>query len=200
MLCHWRRFQSYVDYVNSLQPLITTWRTREHVKWKDTRATQYDIQLFCTPNMHSDDDILFPNRGSAERSEWHGGGGTGESTRFINCLSNSYFNEEMNEYIWSMQHQVQHVARRGTSNNEITWEKSQGSAHVSRYNYLIAVAGFERLVAGLSTWRPLFTPLSFHVDLWWTKWHWKRIFSEFFCFLCQYHSTVTVHTHISSWV
>jgi hypothetical protein len=35
-------------------------------------------------------------------------------------------------------------------------------------------------------------------DLGWTKWHWDRIFSEFFGFPCQYHSTVASRTHISS--
>jgi hypothetical protein len=36
-----------------------------------------------------------------------------------------------------------------------------------------------------------------HVDLWWTKWHWDRFFSEFFGFpLSIYHSTVALQTHI----
>jgi hypothetical protein len=30
------------------------------------------------------------------------------------------------------------------------------------------------------------------------KWHWDKLFSEFFAFPCQYHSIVAVHTHISS--
>jgi hypothetical protein len=34
--------------------------------------------------------------------------------------------------------------------------------------------------------------------LWWTKWHWDRCFSKFFGFPWQYHSTVELHTHISS--
>jgi hypothetical protein len=34
-------------------------------------------------------------------------------------------------------------------------------------------------------------------DLWWTKWHWDRFFSEFFGFpLSIYHSTVALQTHI----
>jgi hypothetical protein len=34
-------------------------------------------------------------------------------------------------------------------------------------------------------------------DLWWTKWHWDRFFSEFFGFsLSIYHSTVVLQTHI----
>jgi hypothetical protein len=34
-------------------------------------------------------------------------------------------------------------------------------------------------------------------DLWWTKWHWDRFFSEFFRFpLSMYHSTVALQTHI----
>jgi hypothetical protein len=33
-------------------------------------------------------------------------------------------------------------------------------------------------------------------DLWWTKWHWDRFFSEFFGFpLSIYHSTVALQTH-----
>jgi hypothetical protein len=41
--------------------------------------------------------------------------------------------------------------------------------------------------SGHSTW-----------NLWWTKWHWDRFFSEFFSFpLSVYHSTVDHHTHIS---
>jgi hypothetical protein len=35
-------------------------------------------------------------------------------------------------------------------------------------------------------------------DLWWTKWHWDCFSSAFFGFPCQYNSTVTLHTHISS--
>jgi hypothetical protein len=34
-------------------------------------------------------------------------------------------------------------------------------------------------------------------DLWWTKLHWDRFFSEFFGFPCQYHSTAALHSHIS---
>jgi hypothetical protein len=34
--------------------------------------------------------------------------------------------------------------------------------------------------------------------LWWTKWHQDRFFSKFFPFPCQYHSTIILHTHISS--
>jgi hypothetical protein len=26
-------------------------------------------------------------------------------------------------------------------------------------------------------------------DLWWAKWHWDRVFPEYFGFLCQFHST-----------
>jgi hypothetical protein len=34
-------------------------------------------------------------------------------------------------------------------------------------------------------------------DLWWTKSHWERFFSEFFGFpLSVYHSTVALQTHI----
>jgi hypothetical protein len=34
-------------------------------------------------------------------------------------------------------------------------------------------------------------------DLWWTKLHWDRFFSEFFGFPCQYHSTAALHSPIS---
>jgi hypothetical protein len=35
-------------------------------------------------------------------------------------------------------------------------------------------------------------------DLWWTKWHWDRFFSESFGFspVNIYHSTVALQTHI----
>jgi hypothetical protein len=32
-------------------------------------------------------------------------------------------------------------------------------------------------------------------DLWQAKWHWERVFSEFFDFPCQHHSTVALHSH-----
>jgi hypothetical protein len=35
-------------------------------------------------------------------------------------------------------------------------------------------------------------------DLCWTKWHCDRFLSEFFGFPFHYHSTVAIHTHISS--
>jgi hypothetical protein len=38
------------------------------------------------------------------------------------------------------------------------------------------------LIAGLSPWQPGFAPRSIQWDLWWTKWHWDRFFSEFFGF------------------
>jgi hypothetical protein len=38
-------------------------------------------------------------------------------------------------------------------------------------------------------------------DMWWTKWHWDRLFSEFFCFSLPVFSTMDIHTHnISSGV
>jgi hypothetical protein len=34
-------------------------------------------------------------------------------------------------------------------------------------------------------------------NLWWTKWHWDRFFSELFGFpLSVYHSTIALQTHI----
>jgi hypothetical protein len=36
-------------------------------------------------------------------------------------------------------------------------------------------------------------------DLWWTKCHWDRFSSELFGFPCHYHSTVALHTRMSSW-
>jgi hypothetical protein len=33
-------------------------------------------------------------------------------------------------------------------------------------------------------------------DLWWAEWHWDRVFSEFFGFPCQYHSTVALQPRI----
>jgi hypothetical protein len=33
-------------------------------------------------------------------------------------------------------------------------------------------------------------------DLWLAKWHWDVVFSEFFGFPCQYHSTVAPHNHV----
>jgi hypothetical protein len=43
---------------------------------------------------------------------------------------------------------------------------------------LLAVPWLRRLVAGLSPWLPEFAPRSIQWDLWWTKWHWDRFFSE----------------------
>jgi hypothetical protein len=49
------------------------------------------------------------------------------------------------------------------------------------------------LVANLSRRRPGFAPGQYMWDLWWTKWHWDRFFSEFFRFpLSVYHSTVAL--------
>jgi hypothetical protein len=35
-------------------------------------------------------------------------------------------------------------------------------------------------------------------DLWWTKWHWDRFFSQYFCFPCQYHYTSASNLSSSS--
>jgi hypothetical protein len=46
-----------------------------------------------------------------------------------------------------------------------------------------AVPWLRRLAAGLPPRRPRFDPGSVHMwDLWWTKWHWDRFFSEYFGF------------------
>jgi hypothetical protein len=54
---------------------------------------------------------------------------------------------------------------------------------VSRY-WIWTVPWLRRLVAGLSPQRPGFDPGGQSMwDLWWTKWHWDRVFSEYFGFL-----------------
>jgi hypothetical protein len=37
-------------------------------------------------------------------------------------------------------------------------------------------------------------------DLWWTKWHWGLVFSEYFDFPCQFsfHRLLHIHHHLSS--
>jgi hypothetical protein len=47
---------------------------------------------------------------------------------------------------------------------------------------LWAVPWLRRLTTGLSPRRPKFAPGSIQWDLWWTKWHWDRFFSESFGF------------------
>ena len=41
---------------------------------------------------------------------------------------------------------------------------------------------------GLLLRGPAFDPRLGRVWLWWTKWHWDRFFSQYLCFLSQYHS------------
>jgi hypothetical protein len=48
--------------------------------------------------------------------------------------------------------------------------------------YQWAVPWLRRLVAGLSPRSPVSLPGQSMWDLWWTKWHWDRLFSEFFGF------------------
>jgi hypothetical protein len=55
-----------------------------------------------------------------------------------------------------------------------------------------------RLVAGLSPRRPGFASGPYTWDLWWTNWHWDRVSLISSVFSCHYHSTVTLHTHVSS--
>jgi hypothetical protein len=35
-------------------------------------------------------------------------------------------------------------------------------------------------------------------DLWWTKWHWGQVFSEYFGFPCQFSFHQILRTHLSS--
>jgi hypothetical protein len=46
------------------------------------------------------------------------------------------------------------------------------------------------LVAGLSAWRPGFCPC----DMWWTEWHWDRIFSK--CVTPMFHTGLLIGTVI----
>jgi hypothetical protein len=46
----------------------------------------------------------------------------------------------------------------------------------------MAVPWLRLLVARLSRRRPGFVTGQFMWDLWWTKGHWERVLSEFFCF------------------
>jgi hypothetical protein len=55
---------------------------------------------------------------------------------------------------------------------------------------MLAVPWLRRLVTGLSPRQPGITPRPIQWDLWWTKWHWGRFFSEFFGFPRQYNSTI----------
>jgi hypothetical protein len=59
--------------------------------------------------------------------------------------------------------------------------------HASKTDFpmtrLKTVPWLRSLVTGLSQRRPGFTPGQSMWDLWRTKWHWDRFFSEFFGFL-----------------
>jgi hypothetical protein len=59
-----------------------------------------------------------------------------------------------------------------------------------------AVPWLRWLVVGLSMQRPGFALGQPMWNVWWIKWQWDTLFSTFFAF--QYHSTVSLHSHISS--
>jgi hypothetical protein len=61
-----------------------------------------------------------------------------------------------------------------------------------------AMPWLRRLITGLSPRRPDSRLGQCMWDLWWEKWHWDSLFSEFFSFPHQYHSTVALSIHISS--
>jgi hypothetical protein len=63
-------------------------------------------------------------------------------------------------------------------------------------NKLWAVPWLRSLVAGLSPRRPGFAPGSIYVGFVVDKVTLGQVFSEFFGFPCQYHSTVALRTHI----
>jgi hypothetical protein len=58
------------------------------------------------------------------------------------------------------------------------------------YVACLVVPWLGQLVAGLSPQRPGFAPRSIQWDLWLTKWHWDRFFSELFGFLL----TISLHS------
>jgi hypothetical protein len=80
---------------------------------------------------------------------------------------------------------------------EITWRYTPEDQYQRRFGgtYRLHVLGcrmecvplrsvprFRPLGAGFPPRGPGFLPRALHVFLWWTKWHWDRLFSEFFCF------------------
>jgi hypothetical protein len=62
----------------------------------------------------------------------------------------------------------------------------------------VVVPYLRRLVAGLSPRRQGFAPRSIHVEFVVDKAALRQVLSKFFGFPCQYHSTVVLHTRISS--
>jgi hypothetical protein len=54
------------------------------------------------------------------------------------------------------------------------------------------------LVTGLLRQRSRLVPRQCRWNLWSAKWQWDKLFSEFFSLPCQYHSTLPLHTRISS--
>jgi hypothetical protein len=61
-----------------------------------------------------------------------------------------------------------------------------------------SVPWLRRLVSGLSSRRDGFAPRSVHVGFVMKKLALGQVFLRFLRFPCQYHSTVAVHTHVSS--
>jgi hypothetical protein len=72
-------------------------------------------------------------------------------------------------------------------------------------NKYSALSSALRLCHGSGSWLPVCHCVGAHLhpgqsiwDLWWTEWHWDRFFLSSVVFPIRYHSTVALHTHISS--
>jgi len=60
--------------------------------------------------------------------------------------------------------------------------------HFDIFHRIWAVLWLRRSGGSLSLRGPAFNPRLGRVRLWWIEWHWDRFFSQYFSFLCQYHS------------